>query len=284
MNAVCALRTCKNTMLMRSVPQSRVGIRMGQLWYCGVDCFASAALSRLAVLADDHVVEMPHQPRLTIGLVMLSKGYLTDQQLRFATAQSRLNGEELEVSLLRLGLANERQLAAARAAQWGCPVLGQERIGQPVELDIPATLLRISSAVPLHYSAATRRLLMGFVYRVEHSLLHAVEQVTDCKTNPCFITPTEFGAQMERLAVSPDHEEVVPAEPMTPAQMANTLGSLAIEVAAREATLINCRGYIWTRLSGKRRRVDVLFPARQAIEAGIRKNLSLQEEHIASWG
>jgi len=261
MYAVCGLRTCRNTMLMRSVPQNRVGIRVGESWYCSVDCFVAASFNRFSTLSEERILEMPHNPRLSIGLVMLSKGYLTDDQLRYAVTESQLHGEELEATLFRLGLANEWQLAAARAAQWGCPVLGQDAISQPLEADIPTTLLRTCSAVPLHYSLTAKKLLLGFVYRVEHRLLDALEQVTGCRAEPCFITPTEFGEQMARLTAVPDCDEVVLEDPQTPKQMANTLGGFAVEVAAREASFAHCRNYIWTRLLGKRRKIDVLFRA-----------------------
>lgn len=283
MHSVCALRTCRNTMLIRSVPQRRVGVQVGQLWYCSVDCFASAALGRLSELSDIRVLEMPHRPRRPIGLVLLSKDYLTGEQLRFAT-QSQLRGEELEDTLVRLGLANERQLASARAAQWGCPLVKQEGMGQPVEADIPATLLRASNAVPLHYSIPAGRLLLGFVYRVEHTLLHALEQVIGCKAEPCFVTATEFEAQMARLTMGPDCEEVVYDDQLTPIQMANSLGRLAVEIAAREARFVNCRDYIWTRLSGKRRRVDVLFRVRRITETVKSEKFVFEDENIGTWG
>jgi len=246
-------------MLMRSVPQNRVGIRVGDHWYCGVDCFAEAAFLRFSALREGRVIEMPHNPRLSIGLVLLSKGSLTDDQLRYAIAESQQRGEELELTLTRLGLANEKQLAFARAAQWGCPVLGQEGVREPIEADIPAILLRSWCAVPLHYSQNGRKLLMGFVYRVEHRLLLALEQVTGCRAEPCFITPTEFEEQMARLTAVPDCDVVVEEEPQTPKQMANTVAQLAMEAVARKAIFVECRDYLWTRLSGSRRTVDVLF-------------------------
>jgi len=284
MHSVCALPTCRNTMLIRSVPQRRVGVQVGQLWYCSVDCFVEAAFTQLAELSDERIVEMPHRPRLPIGLVMLSKDFLTGEQLRYATAQSQLHGEELEISLLRLGLANERQLAAARAAQWGCPRVKHDRMGQAVEADIPATLLRAFTAVPLHYSTTAERLVIGFVYRVEHTLLHALEQVMGCKAEPCFVTATEFDVQMHRVTGAPDCEEIVIEDAMKPAQMAKTLGGLAIEVAAREARFVHCRDYIWTRLLGKRRRVDVLFRTRQETQVATTENFSFQQQNIGTWG
>jgi hypothetical protein len=101
MHVVCAFRKCRNTMLMRSVPQSRAGMRVGDLWYCSVDCFAEAAFVAFSAIEERRVIEMPHNPRLSIGLVLLSKGLLADDQLRLAAEESQQCGEELEVTLLR---------------------------------------------------------------------------------------------------------------------------------------------------------------------------------------
>lgn len=259
MHAVCAHRRCRNTMLMRSVPKSNAGIRVGDLWYCGVDCFAEAAFLRFSAFREGRVIEMPHNPRLSIGLMLLSKGFLTDAQLRFAVVQSQLHSEDLETTLVRSGLTSQKQLAAARAAQWGCPVLGQEGLSQPIEADIPPTLLRTCWAAPIRYSQNGTKLLMGFVYRVEHRLLLALEQVTGCRAEPCFITETEFKEQMARLTTVPERNEVVYEELQTPKQMANTVAQLAIEAAARKVSFVECRDYYWTRLFGSRRTIDVLF-------------------------
>ncbi len=280
MHAVCGLRSCHNTLIMRSVPESRVGIRMGKLWYCSIDCFANAARARFSALSLARTAEIPHSPRLSIGLVMLSKGYLSDEQLRSAVAQSQLSGEELEVVLVRLGLASEWQLAAARAVQWGYPVLGRDRISQSVDADIPVTLLRTFSAVPLHYSVTAKRLLLGFVHRVENSLLHSVEQITGCRAEPCFITPTEFREQMERLTTAPNYTEVVVEDALTPAQTAKAVGGFALEIRAREASFASCRNYAWMRLSGKRRTMDVLFQGRNRGEEQKGETFLASGEHI----
>jgi len=254
----CGLRMCPNTLFMRSV-QSRVGINVGPVWYCGPDCLAAVATMRFSAFAVNNILEMPHTPRLSIGLVMLSKGYLTDKQLRLAITESQRSGEELEAVLSRLGLANERQLTAARAAQWGYPVLGQEPMRQLSELDVPATLLESCSAAPLHCSAAAKRMLLGFVHRVDHSLMNSVEEMTGFRAEPCFITPTEFAEQRVRLTAVTRCEEVVVNDPQTPAQMGRTVAGLTVEIGAREVRFSRCRDYVWTRLTGKRRMIDVLF-------------------------
>jgi len=236
------------------------------------------------MLPGGSILEMPHYPRLSIGLVLLSRGYLTDDQLRYARAQSQLCGEELETVLLRLGLATERQLAAARAAQWGYPVLGQDRLGQPVEADIPPALLHACSSVPLHCSITAKRFLMGFVYRVEHGLLNSLEQVTGFRAEPCFITPSEFREQMGRLTTVPGCEEVVFEDPDTPAQMAKMVAGFAVEISASEARFAQCREYAWTRLSGKKRKIDVLFRVKSASQTVKNRNFIVANENIRSFG
>jgi hypothetical protein len=89
---------------------------------------------------------------------------------------------------------------------------------------------------------------------------------------------------MARVSGLPDCEELVFEKPMTPMQMANTLGSAAVEISAREAIFVNCRDYIWTRLSGRRRRVDVLFRARRKIDTGKSEKFIYEEKNFGSLG
>jgi hypothetical protein len=260
--ARCGFSACHNKLLMRAVPQSRVGIHVGGTWYCSVDCFVTASRESLAALCAGRSVEMPRTPRLSLGLAMLAKGLVTEAELRAATGRSQQTGEELESALLHLGLASEKQIAAGRAAQWGAPALGSEMAGHSVAADFPIALLDAHGAVPLHYSPQRKRLVLGFVHRVEHSLLQAIEQITGCRTEPCFVTAAEFEDQAGRVRTLPDYEEVVVDEPETPAHMARTLGFYAVQSKAEEARLVRCKTWIWGRLIGKHRIVDVVFALR----------------------
>jgi hypothetical protein len=263
--ARCGVSTCHNKLLTRTVPQSRIGIHMGQQWYCSPDCFAAAIEIPLAVLSRERLMDTARNPRLSLGLVMLSRGYLTEDQLRFAASESRA-GEPLEDALVRLGLASDRELAAARAAQWGFPVLGHDGSGLMVQADLPKTFLQGFAAAPVHYSPAAKRLLLGFVHQVDHSFLHAIEQIVGCRPEPCFMTPAEFEAQMQKVTAVPDYQEVVVDEPRTPAQMSRTLGGLALEVGAKQASIVRCKSWVWARLTSKRRTMDVLFAMKNATE------------------
>jgi len=267
-SARCGLSACHNKLLVRSVPQSRSGIHFGQMWYCSVDCLVTAMREPISALCAGRIVEMPRNPRLSLGLAMLSKGLLMEEDLRSATERSRRTGETMEQTLSRMGLADEKRIAAGRAAQWGVPVLASEMAGHRITADLPLTLLDAHGAVLLHYSSGAKRLVLGFVGRVEHSLLQSLEQMTGCRAEPCFVTPTELEEQASRVTATPDYEEVKIDEPESPAAMARTLGYYAVEAGARDVRLIRCNSWIWGRLDGKRRAVDVVFSLKHGVRSG----------------
>jgi hypothetical protein len=267
----CALPACHNKLLMRAVPGSRVGIYVGERWFCSPDCFAVGCRNTLWTLSAGSVTEMPRNPRLPLGLAMLAKGFISEEQLRTATTLSERRGETLEATLIEQGFASEKQVAAARGAQWGIPVLAQEPSSQVVHADLPLTLLDACGTAPLHYSAKARRLVLGFVDRVDYPLLHAIEQITGLRAEPCFITPSEFDAQMSRVKSFPDYQEIVEEEPGNEAQMSRTLGGFAVELSATAAAFARCKGWIWARISGDRGIADVIFAVKSTAAGASRK-------------
>ena len=261
--AKCAHLSCHNKLLMRAMPQSRSGIHVGERWFCSPDCFAAGSSSMLLPLTRSSVVQMPRNPRLTLGLAMLSKGFLTAEQLHFAADRSNACGETMETVLMRYGLATEKQIAAARALQWGHPVILRDLTESIVHADLPRSILEQCSAVPLHSSESAKRLVVGFVERVDHDFLQSVEQITGHRPEPCFITKTEFRSISEQMTVSPEYREIIVDHRETVDQIARTLGGFAVDVKAREASITRCKASIWARLSGKTGVVDIIFPVRE---------------------
>lgn len=281
---VCDLPECHSRQVIRSIPGGRQGIRVGQQWYCSADCFALAARTPLAALSNRRVVEIRRNPRLSLGLAMHAKGYLSTEQLRYALSRCVPGDEGLAEAVVRLGLATEKQVAAARAVQWGYPAMAQDYVGLMVQADIPRAILEACSAVPLHYSVPAKRVFLGFVTRVEHSVLEPIEQMTGCRVEPCFITPTEFEEQMERVTAFPDYEEMVVHDPGPPAKMARTLGRAAVDIGAREASFTQFKSLVWARVSGKRGKIDVVFHGNRTAEDGQPEKFDFFDESVASLG
>ena len=279
----CAFRDCRNTIFMRSI-QSRVGVTIGEQWYCCVDCLVAAMNGRYSALCSTKVLDIRHIPRRSIGLLLLSKGFVTEEKLRTATSESERRGEELEQTLTRAALVSDAQIAIAKAAQWGCPVLGQDQTILQVQAPIPLRLLRECSAVPLHFSRTAKRLVIGFLHRVEHSFLNSVEEIIGVRPEACFVTRSQFAEQCLQLSAPVEWEEVVLDEELSSTQMANTTGRFAIEVGAKTARSTRCQDFIWTRLAGKRRVVDLLYRVRRVRWSISENELDPFEEHASSAG
>ena len=285
MKAECDLPACHNTQLLRSIPGARQGIRVGQQWYCCVDCFALGARAPLGALSRRRAVEMRRNPRLSLSLALHTKGFLTAEQLRLVNSLSGRNEDELAANIIRLGLVTEKQVTAARAAQWGCPALGQDYIGTTgmmVQSDLPHSILHACMAAPMHYSPSGRRILLGFVSRVEYGVLESIETMTGCRVEPCFITQTEFDEQMERTVPMSDYKETVVDDPGTPDRMARTLGRAAVEIGAREADFTRYKNFVWARLRGKRGKMDVVFRMSHAVERAEPLDFETLEEKIVN--
>ena len=284
LRAECALETCHNRLFATDLPKTRPGIGVGDAWYCSADCFVAAAKLRIEKLAAVRAIHKEHRPRLSVELIMVAKGYLTEDQLRLATAEAKRRREQPESVLLRLRLATEKQLAAARAAQWGYPALGPDHVALPLETDLPTLLFRDYSAVPIHYSAPQKRLLLGFVHRVHHDLLQSIEDITGCRPEPCFITRVEFEAQMEQLRDAPKYMHESPHRLRSAGQMARALGGHAVDLGAQEASFTLCGNYIWTRVSGRHGTRDILFPVKNAreCEAAPEAPEFIRLEHLPS--
>jgi hypothetical protein len=218
----------------------------------------------LARIASGYVVEMPRQPRLSLGLALLSRGYVSEDQLRSATAEARNTGVLLENILLQREWVSEKQLAAARSVQWGHPALGIDFFDKAVEVNLPISLLRAYTAAPIHFSIERNRLVLGFVHRVEHTLLQSIEEITGCRAEPCFITPAEFNQQIDGFRSLPGYEEVVSNHPADATQIAASLADFALQIPGAEARFARCKSSIWVRIQGNLETVDAIFATKAA--------------------
>jgi hypothetical protein len=238
---------------------------MQDAWYCSSMCFTVAAEQEILRLLTSGTVLANHISRMPLGLILVNHGLLTIDQLRKATNEQKEAGDEIGELLVRQGLLTEKQVTATRATQWGCPVFAVPAHAVRVAVNIPQTLLRIYSMIPVHYVAATNLLLVGFVHRVEYGLLYAIEQMTGCKTRPCFVTPSDFRLQIQReqlqepLVKEMIFKEMIFERIQTPAEIARILCSSSLEIEADEASFGKCEEYLWARLKSDSEAVDLLF-------------------------
>jgi len=256
--STCHNPECHNTQLMRAIPGGRSGIQAGARWYCTIDCLVRGSQPLLGRFSRIRTTEEQRDPRMSLGLILVSRGRLSADQLRLAQRQSEERHESLEQALLRLSLVSQRQLTEARAAQWGYPALAIDRIGQRVEVNLPVQMLEEFSAAPVEVSLKANRIVIGFAFRVEHSLLDCVEKITQCRAVPCFISPDDVSLQLKQLSTERNYRSLILEDP-SQEEMMRAIGRSAVEVGATEVSFEHCRNLQLCRITGRKGTLDVLF-------------------------
>jgi len=236
-------------------------------WYCNSECFTAAAEKKLSELLITGQEQVNHVSRMPLGLILIGRSLLTVEQLREATEEQKETGEEIGEILARHGFVSEKQVTGGRAVQWSCPVFSVPKHAIRTGIQIPSVLIQLYSAIPLHYVPRTKHLLMGFVHGIEYGLLYAIEQMTGCSTQPCFVTPSDFQTQMQlKEQMQEQCGDTTPKEltfenVQTPAEMAQILCSHGVDIEADHVMMSRCREYIWARLKYGAKAVDLFFRA-----------------------
>ena len=248
---VCASRFCpRPPTLWQRWWARHEGIRLEDQWYCSLDCFQAGFFESLerAVFAQPR--SMPRPNRLPLGLILLSQGEITNEQLHDALQQQRAAGAgRVGEWLVKLGAVTEEKVTAALAAQQGCPLLAlSEPHPVPETMHWPDLLVERYLAVPVLYSQPRSVLYVGFRERVDHSFLLSLEQMLHCRTQPCILPPATYRRQLEILAFTLQSETILIRERQDGVSMTRTIGNYAEQVRAQRCRLTCCDDLLWIRL------------------------------------
>jgi type IV pilus assembly protein PilB len=195
---------------------------------------------------------------MPLGLTLLSLGHISSEELQLSLEHQRHNGGRIGEVLIALGLANQAQIAAALAAQWGYPMLSLQNRQLQVPQRIPPRLMEIYSMLPVHFAAKTNKLVVGFAEFVEHRILSTIETMLGCTVVPCFITRDDFASQLQAVRLQSCNEEVVFEQPASIQEIARITRSYAWQIGAVSTSFGMCCDFVWSRLQGPQTAVDLL--------------------------
>jgi len=238
------------------------GIWIHEDWYCSAGCFHAGLYRRLEQAAISGPGATAAANRLPLGLVLLSQGDITPEQLRRALDHQREAGTgRIGEWLVRMGAVSEPQVTAALAVQQGCPVFNlQEPQWLPLRLHWPDALARQYRALPVFHNRAQSLLYVGFLGQVDRSFLLCVEQVLRCRTEPCIVSAATYRQHRELLARFHESRDVEIIERQTSVEMMRTLGNYAEQVHAERCLLARCQDRLWIRFESAREAfLDLLF-------------------------
>jgi len=236
-------------------------IRLHEARYCAPQCFESAlqrCFSRLSAAAS---TSPPVQHRIPLGLLMLSRGQLTNRQLRSALeAQSTSGRHRLGEWLEKLGFATEQQVTAALGLQWACPVLTL-----PGNLDpacahlLPYRLLESFRMLPVQFVQATRTFYLAFCEGIDYRALYAIEQMLDCRTQACLISRSAMDHALERIGHERRPGDFLFEGWRRAPDMARITCGYVLKLGANEVRVVGCGGLIWARLKASQDQAHLLF-------------------------
>lgn len=237
---------------------------MGTAWYCSYGCFQSAVEEEFAQVSSARPSRTSSKPRMSLGLELVGRGLLTAEQLRFAFEQLVDNKLDAGDLFVENGFVTESQVAAARAAIWGCPVYNPTTSIINTGIHIPPVLASSCFVIPMHYVSATRQLLLGFLRSVDYELMFSVENMIGCTAKACFVKPSDFHFHEARTHLKQTHTIEAPTgmtfdSSYTNAERARILCNYGAGINANRVKIILCKNYLWARLHGGTGVCDLLF-------------------------
>lgn len=281
-------RTCADRDCGRAKPSwlkvRRRGLRIEDSWFCSPECLGRTLQTGLRRCIEE-APERPHRlHRMPLGLLMLSRGFVDEAQVRSALlAQRRERRYKIGQWLLRMGFATERQVVTALALQYATPVLAFPADFVPQGM-LPLVMLKSLRIVPVRFSPLQQLLYVAFCSPVDHAVLQSIEKMTGLRTSACVISD----ACMSKLLEDADERDgrwthyfarVSSSEEVTRITL-----SYAMRVNAREIRFTKCGSLVWVRLQSSQKSSDLVFDtavsSNQQSESGPLESLEISAQAI----
>lgn len=225
------------------------GAYLNDEWYCCDECLLPALTSLVVGLPSHAPDPQSRAHRLPLGLLMLSRGAIDEEQLRAAlTIHKSSSRMKIGECLQKLGIVTDDDVARAVGAQQSLPVLAAMK-PEP-DAAIPLSLLRWSSCVAFRGNFHPSILYVGFDGDIDRSLLSAAEFILGRQCEPCIVATPTVKQCLERRVGDP--LEVAFSAVSSVAEILRTIASYAQQVRADRIRLASTRHHLWVHLDGSR--------------------------------
>jgi len=238
------------------------GVEFDGRWYCQAACLKPALGFRVHNTLSGFRLEKPRSFRLPLGLLLVERGIISQEQLR-RTLQAQRNAGQGRLGdwLLDTGIITEPQLTAALGLQWGCPVFPLE--DQPANAAwtnlLPLPLLESARVVPAYSSPDGHVLHLAFCDRVDHTTLYGIEQMLRCRTFACVSSKTAVTQALDYLRRNARRMETSFDTIRDSNEIVRTIFNYAVELEARRISIARAGTYLWVRFYRGKTARDLLF-------------------------
>lgn len=254
---VCMSPGCSEHNGLRNLYRTQQRVQLQSGWCCGPECFQTAFELQARHYLRLAVPHVPRPHRIPLGLLLLSRNQITQEQLRAALDAQQAKGGRIGDWLVRQGAATEDDITAGVALQWARPTfpLARSESWQQCRGWVPPALLEELRLLPLHFAAARRRLYVGFTQAVDAPALAALGEMFECETEACLVTDSALDAALEQIqatAGATDCQFIKLEEVETAAEIASTARQYARYAQARQVRLAAMGPFLWVRIRGEK--------------------------------
>lgn len=258
-NPSCSFRNSLRRILRRGAGD---GVFLQGRWYCCLDCFEQVIVGECAsfLKQPDQLLRTPH--RVPLGLMLLGRGVITDEQLKKALAAQRESGKSrLGSILVTLGIASAQDISTALAVQWGCgvyPIERNHRYRKFAQI-LPFALLESSRMIPVHFHEGSQLLFLAFADEIDHTALYSVERQLGGRTEPCVISEPAMEQALEEIRGGSRPSEIVFETIWDANEIARTVCDYSLALGASELFVARPRRFLWVRVRAEGQSHDLLF-------------------------
>ena len=246
----CGNQKCKSGWM--KLWRSRQAPVLERKWACGPACMqemVQSAILREVAEPKSHVLQKSvHQHRVPLGLVLLSRGIITQEQLRKALdAQRKAGAGRVGEWLVRQKAADEEQVTRALSSQWNCPVLtGSSHDPAAMASAFPRLLVDTFGAVPLRL-AGRELLYVAFEDRIDRCLVLAIEQMLGLKVEAGILRESEF-RRVRQEVLCAQFPKTRLLEAASTRGLAHAFTSMLEERKAVRSQIVRVHDYYWLRI------------------------------------
>jgi hypothetical protein len=246
----CGNRECRTGWLQlfrkRSYP------RFEEKWACSADCMEQilgdairSQIESWEPAAAERALRMP------LGLILLSRGWISHRELQEALAAQRRTGNgRIGEWLGRLHGVSEGTIAKALGIQWNCAVLPHGMPGLEFAPSRIPAFLRKRYGLALLRQGPEAALYLAGRHRAEHAAARAMEHMLREPVHAAFLEDSAWS--LEQSEAADNTELLLPGSNGIVA----SIGELIERARASDARLVRMHDHLWLRIwfAGRGRR------------------------------
>jgi hypothetical protein len=234
--------------------------------FCFPLCFERELRQMLQTKLVSVTESTPLRWRIPLGLLLLSRGAITEFELQRALNAQKLAGKgRLGHWLQEMKLAGEEEVFAALAMQWACPVLKRFPSQFP-EHKIPLRLMECLRMVPVHFANANRVLHIAFAGDVDYPALVCIERMLQIKTEACLANKSLIEGALRAIRQAGQIPEKLFENCRENEEIVRIISSYAAELGATEVRAESCHELFWVKILGHHS-ADLLFSRKDCLPA-----------------